>query len=151
MYFNDKKTVVSQGHRKKDSDKNSILEQSRLAQARRIQAKLETESATIMQKYLRSNLEAKQNIKELVESESIAVKLKEVATIAEFLSVKNDKRLASVLKLALNKQNLLIKINLVLTSLRKVGVQAYNQSDNLLVNALRLIGVMKQDVILEMG
>ena len=56
-----------------------------------------------------------------------------------------------MLKLALNKQNLLIKINLVLTSLRKVGVQAYNQSDNLLVNALRLIGVMKQDVILEMG
>ena len=61
-------------------------------------------------------------MRQQIQTHNVLVKLKEVATIAEILSIKNDSRLTSVLLLALNKENLLFKLNLVLVSLCKVGV-----------------------------
>jgi len=73
-----------------------------------------------------------------------------VATIAEFLCVKNDSRLTNVLILALNKQNLLAKVNLVLVSLRKVGTHVFKQVQELLVNAVKLITVIRKGAFYKM-
>jgi hypothetical protein len=76
--------------------------------------------------------------------EKISQKLKEVAAVAQILSNKNDSRLNSVLSLAFNKENLLVKINLILTSLRKVGLHVYQNYDDFLLNALKLLIVMNK-------